>query len=567
MKILKIQNLNLEIINKNFYNKRSFLTKTKLTSKIDMFCKNNKTEGNLLREKLKFISLRDNFNKLLKPLYINAELAAWNFYTDSTDENLKLMIKAENNLNKLYKNKVLYKKFKKLKTDNLDEHELRQLKNIIKNFEEELKYSEDLKILRNKENKTAQKYNSYIPKIEDKEVSRTEIRKKLQTEKDPEIRKKYYEADLKGADLIAEDLIELVKLRNNFAQKVGYKNFFEYKLKEDFEVDIDYLNKLLDEIYSGLKIQIKNSLNKKYKKLKKFFNIQILEPYHYGLLLEDNPDYLVNKELKNKEQIVDICKKTYSGMGFDIDKLLKNGNLVLDLFPRKGKNTHGFSFGVEPAKNARILANLTNNTMSIDTLNHELGHSVYTLGLSLKMPFIDQEEYPAVTEAVAMMMGDLQKKEDILKDIDSEETLDKFKKSITEDELKFISWSIQIINFERELYKNPEQDLKKIWHDMSVKYQFTDEKEKMNNKWASIPHFLSHPAYYQNYFRAAIIKAQFYNYLKSQLGNITENPKTAEFLRKNLFKYGISLEENELIEKFTGKKLSTENFINTIKEN
>ena len=115
------------------------------------------------------------------------------------------------------------------------------------------------------------------------------------------------------------------------------------------------------------------------------------------------------------------------------------------------------------------------------------------------------------------------------------------------------------------MYENPEQDLKQLWHDLKVKYQKRSEKEDLDNGWATIPHFLSHPAYYQNYFRATIIKAQIYNYLKEKLGNITENIKTSEILKKELFQYGISMEENELIENMTGRKLTVDYFIKSLK--
>ena len=85
------------------------------------------------------------------------------------------------------------------------------------------------------------------------------------------------------------------------------------------------------------------------------------------------------------------------------------------------------------------------------------------------------------------------------------------------------------------------------------KVKFIDKTEDINNEWATIPHYLSHPAYYQNYFRANIIKAQIYKYLTSQLGLITENKATAEFLNSNLFKYGESIEEDDLITQFTGE--------------
>ena len=144
--------------------------------------------------------------------------------------------------------------------------------------------------------------------------------------------------------------------------------------------------------------------------------------------------------------------------------------------------------------------------------------------------------------------------------------LNDYKKTFVEGEIKFLTKALTLINFEKQMYKNPEQDLAKLWHEMKVKYQNRSENEDIDNGWATIPHFLSHPAYYQNYFRATIIKAQIYNYLVSKLGNLTENKNTAETLKNELFKFGISLEENELVEKLTGKNLSVDDFLKSIKK-
>ena len=288
------------------------------------------------------------------------------------------------------------------------------------------------------------------------------------------------------------------------------------------------------------------------------------QAYHYGLLTENNPEKKVNDYIKNKEQIVDLAKKAYQGMGYDIDKLENEGKLILDLYPRKNKNTHAFSFDIDAGKDARILANLTNNVYSLKVLLHELGHSVYTLDISENLPYLDRTTYPALNEAVAILMEDLQKKENILSEILPKDILNEYKNNFKKDEFKFLTKALTLINFEKEMYKNPNQDLKKLWHDTKVKYQLINENEDLNNGWATIPHFLGFPAYYQNYFRAHLMKAQIYNYLTEKLGNITENPKTAEVLKEELLKYGKSLEENELIENMTGKKLSADDYIKSI---
>ena len=59
-----------------------------------------------------------------------------------------------------------------------------------------------------------------------------------------------------------------------------------------------------------------------------------------------------------------------------------------------------------------------NNVVSLDTLNHEMGHCVYDLGISTELTFLDKRaSSPAVTEAIAMMMGDIIKTENVLTNI------------------------------------------------------------------------------------------------------------------------------------------------------
>jgi len=559
MKIIKINTLkNLNTTNIN-YKANPIIKNIRIKPKNDIFVK---TKGlNMVKN---FINLRESLSEKLYPLFVKTEKTCWDFYINSTDENLQKYTQAYEEFQNIYKNEKLYKEFLKINKDELSPHEAKQLKNIIENFEEELNSGTELKELRDKENEIAKKYNSYIPKIDNKEVTKTEITEILQKEKNEEIRKKAYNANILGGDLIAEDLRDFAILRNKYAQKKGYSNYFEYKLKEDYEVDLIELEKLLDDVYNKSSDLIKKYLIKEQENLKKVFGVEELKPYHYGYLSDDKPEKKVNDCLKSKEQIVEIAKKTYLAMGYDIDKLVSEGKLTLDLFPRKGKNTHGFCFGIDQGADARILANLTNNTYSLETLNHELGHCVYTLGTVKELPFFDRDQYPAMTEAVAMMMQDLQKRENILKEIVEPDVLEEYKETFIEDELNFISKSLTIINFEKEMYKNPNQDLKKLWHDINIKYKNRSENEELNNGWATIPHYLSHPAYYQNYFRATLIKAQMYNKLLKELGNITENNKTAQYLKENLFRLGMSMEENELIEQLTGKKLSVDDFLKSI---
>jgi len=512
-----------------------------------------------------FINLRDTFSKQLEPKSLKSNIDCWNFYINSTDENREEYEKSTEDVYKLYRNEEIYGRLKTLKDKGLkDKHLDKQLTDLYRVFDEELNAGDMRKALRDKENEIAGKYNKYVPMIDGKETSKAELNKLLQTEKNVELRKKAYDAKVNGGDVIADDLIELVKMRNEFAKTKGYKNFFEYNLKEEYDVDADYLQELLNDVYDNAKDSINKIQTQSKKDLAKEYGIQEneLKNYHYGLLLDDNPVKTINDYIKSGEQVVDISKQAYSGMGFDIDSM----PITLDLFPRKNKNTHGFCFDIQAGKDARILANLINDLSSIDTLCHELGHCVYHLGVDTTLPFLDQNEAPAVTEAVAMMMGDLNQRENMLKGLVPDDVLEKYKNDFKKNECKFINRSMLIIDFEKQMYENPNQDLKELWHSLREKYSGANPDEERNNEWATIPHYLSHPAYYQNYFRANLMKAQMYKRMHKDLGNLTENKNTAEYLNDKLFRYGLSIEEDDLIKQFTGEPLSSKALCEILEE-
>ncbi|MBR1619904.1 hypothetical protein IJ674_08430 [bacterium] len=516
----------------------------------------------VMNETDKFIKLREDFSPALDSALRNEERTAWDFYINSNPKNMKAYETAQEEFSQLFSNKETYEKFLSIDSSKLPKHEQKQLKDLLKIFDKRINTGEIYKALEKKENDIAQKYNSYVPTIDGKEVSKSEISKIIQTESNPELRQKAYDALIKGGDLIADDMIEFAKMRNEFAKTKGYDNFFDYQLKEEFDVETPFLNRLIDQVYSGAKDKIKAIQEKTYAELRQIFKTENLQGCHYGLLTDSNPAKAVNKILENYS-IEDISKKAYAGMGYDVDKMIAEGNLTLDLYPRKGKNTHGFCFGIDPGKDSRILANLRNDALSLDTLNHEMGHCVYDLGISRGLPVIDRAPASsAFTEAIAMMMGDLPKRENILKNIIPEKFLVPFKKSISEDEANFVSKSLLIIDFERELYKNPNQNPAKLWADLRLKYR--NQNHAPNNEWATIPHYLSHPGYYQNYFRASLMKTQIYNHLQGVLGNITENTQTAKYLKDNIFSKGASVEEYDLIKQLTGKEFSANDYIQTL---
>ena len=99
-----------------------------------------------------FIKLRDEFCEELEKISINLEKSCWDFYTNSTPENLKNYEDVQDKYSELFRNKDMYNRFLEIDKNTLSKHEQKQLKDLLKEFDEELNTGEELKALRKKEN-------------------------------------------------------------------------------------------------------------------------------------------------------------------------------------------------------------------------------------------------------------------------------------------------------------------------------------------------------------------------------------------------------------------------------
>ena len=99
MKILKINS----ITSSKLYSQKMsklFLTKPITENKIDMFCKSKEVKEGLRN---KFLKLRDSFSEKLYPAFVKESTTCWNFYINSTEENMEKFNKACDEKSNLYK--------------------------------------------------------------------------------------------------------------------------------------------------------------------------------------------------------------------------------------------------------------------------------------------------------------------------------------------------------------------------------------------------------------------------------------------------------------------------------
>jgi peptidyl-dipeptidase A len=133
-----------------------------------------------------------------------------------------------------------------------------------------------------KQSEIANRFNTFRGKIDGKEVSDNDISTILKNEKNEAKRKAAWEASKQVGENVAPLVIQLVRLRNEAARKLGFDNFYVMSLATD-EQDanevlgvFDNLKTVTDEPFARLKKDLDNRLAKKFG-----VAIADLRPWHY----------------------------------------------------------------------------------------------------------------------------------------------------------------------------------------------------------------------------------------------------------------------------------------------
>lgn len=427
-----------------------------------------------------------------------------------------------------------------------------------------------------KQSEIASRFNTFRGKIDGKEVSDNDISTILKNEKNDAKRKAAWEASKQvGAD-VAPLVIQLVKLRNEAAKKLGFDNYYVMSLATD-EQDanevlriFDNLKAVTDEPFARLKADID-------KRIAKRFGVPVagLRPWHYeDPFFQEGPQAPgvdLDAFFKGKN-IEELGRTYYEGIGLPIDDILKRS----DLYPRPGKYQHAYENDMDRNGDIRVMLNIVDNQRWASTLLHELGHGAYSKYVDKNLPYILRiETHTFMTEAIAQLMERQSYNPDWLEQMvgitpkEKEAVKSAQMENLRAKELVFSRWTQVMMRFERAMYENPDQDLNKLWWDLVEKYQMITRPEGRNSAdWAAKIHLAQYPCYYHNYMLGELAASQILNAVVTrveklpQIEEISFAKKVAvgEYLKKEIFIPGASLHWNDLLKKATGEPLEAKYF-------
>ncbi|HPB24660.1 MAG TPA: M2 family metallopeptidase [Bacteroidales bacterium] len=528
-------------------------------------------------EKKTTMELQDFIKKLeaqYASLYKETALASWNAETTGNEEEYKKAADLEYKMSQIFANKNDFEKIKKIKESGhiKDELLVRQMNIIYNAFLGEQIDTNKTRAMIDKQSQISQTFNKFRPVVGTDTLTDNQIEATLRTSTDNKLLEESWNASKKSGAAVAEQVIELVKMRNEAAKELGFKNYHEMSLSLS-EQDPEQIEKLFDELdslTSDAFAQLKNEMDEYFAQRYKVKKEELM-PWHYqNRFFQEAPKiYPVDLDVYYKDKDVVALTKTYfKGVGLDIDDMLAKS----DMFERKGKNQHAFCTDIDREGDVRVLCNTQNNASWMNTLLHEFGHAVYSKYNDRALPyFLRDAAHTFTTEAIAMFFGRLASNPQWMVDnlgISKEEAAkiaDDCYKTLRLEQLTFSRWAQVMYRFEKGMYEDPDRGLNKLWWDLVEKYQLLKRPEGRNQPdWASKIHIALYPCYYHNYLMGELLASQlsYYvakNYYNTEnLNNVsfTNNPEVGKYMVEKVFKPGMKYEWNDMIEKATGEKLT-----------
>jgi oligoendopeptidase F len=420
------------------------------------------------------------------------------------------------------------------------------------------------------------------------EMSSVGLRNKVRVDPDEATRKACYEGLTKIGDFVTENgFVELVKVRNRMAKKLGFIDFYDYKVSNAEGFGKIALFDILDTLEAGTR-PIMESARKHFAAEKG--GESALSPWNRGFLMSGDITRRMDPYFPF-ERSVEQWGRSFAAMNISY----KQATMDLDLLDRKGKYSNGFCHWPQPAwvkPDGTWQPSTTHFTSLADpsaigsgytgltTLMHEAGHAAHFANIQMPSPLFAQERSPtsvAYAELQSMFLDSLVGDADWMAKYAISREGEAIPWDLVAEQIKSthpykvfaLRGMLAVPYFERALYEMPEEDVTAE----SIK-ALADKVEKdiqgglSARPLLSVPHILSDEAscYYHGYVLAEMGVHQTRAFFLKRDKFITDNPSVGPTLAEAYWKPGNSEPFLSLVENLTGAPLTGDACVNELKQ-
>jgi peptidyl-dipeptidase A len=513
---------------------------------------------------------------MVEPLRREAALADWELQTTSSAEAMARATELNARVARIYANPQEYAFLKELASDGFTDARLaRQHTLLIHSY---LAYQIDPDVIDRMialEMEISDAFNTHRAIVRGKSVSDNEIEAILIESEEEALRREAWEASKTVGAVVAERVLTLVRLRNREAKRLGFENYYTLSL-ENTELDETRLFALLARLaqqsqafWQAYKADLNAQLARRFRT-----DPEAIRPWHHAnpFFQEPGPGEANLDRFFADKNLETLTSAFFASIGLPVEDLLRRA----DLYERPGKCQHAFCTDIDRRGDIRVLCNNRPNERWMGTMLHEFGHAVYDKFYDPALPYLLREPaHTLTTEAIALFMGRLTKDATWLHryaGVDRAEA-DRIaaaaRREVRDQLLVFTRWCLVMTHFERELYRDPEQDLNRLWWELVEKYQtlVCPPEDRPPHSWAAKTHLATAPVYYHNYLLGEMVVSQLLRTLRDVVLEgepeeaLVTSPKVGRYMQEKLFSPGALRPWEDWLESATGERLNPAYFV------
>lgn len=316
---------------------------------------------------------------------------------------------------------------------------------------------------------------------------------------------------------------EMVKVRTNIADKLGYKNYVQlgYDRLGRTDYNAKDVKQYRDQVYEYI-VPVVNDLTKRKGKR---IGIEDFKSYDLALSFKSgNPTPKGDRAWQ-----VERAKHMYNELSKETGKFFNRmvDMNVLELDAKKGKSGGGWCTFIPDYDTPYIFANFNGTSHDVKVLTHEAGHAfqVYesrNLLPPYRWPTLEACEIHSMSmEFITWPWMDRFFIEDT----------DKYKFDHVASSVEFLPYGVLVDEFQHGIYENPDMspnDRKALWRTLEKKYlPFKDYDDdaflEKGTYWFRQGHIFSSPFYYIDYTLAQICAFQYFIWSRENHEKTFEN--------------------------------------------
>ncbi|RUR56124.1 peptidase M3 [Aeromonas veronii] len=375
--------------------------------------------------------------------------------------------------------------------------------------------------------------------------------------------------------VVDNGFLEVVAIRNRFARAMGYRDYFDYKVRKNEQMSPEQLFAILDDFIARTDARLQQSL----VELKAAKGEAALQPHNLRYSVSGDVTCQLDPYVPFSRALRDWVE-SFRRLGIQY----RGATLTLDLLTREGKYENGFCHGPVPSffqqgewvpavVNFTSLADpaqVGSGWSGLNTLFHEGGHAAHFANVTGNAPCFSQEFPPtsmAYAETQSMFCDSLLDDADWLKryarNAAGEAVPDALIKEMIEARQPFRAFNERqialVAYFERDLYAMDEAErtpeavlaLARQWERKILGVESP-------RPLLAIPHLLNQESAcaYHGYLLALMAVEQTRAYFLKRDGYLTDNPRIGPDLAAHYWGPGNGMSHDETLRSLTGEGFS-----------